>query len=386
MSTLLPQPRLKVLVADDDLIARKVVVGTLRARFEVCEASDGQEALERFKDFTPDLVLLDVEMPRMTGVEAARHMRALAGDRFVPILLISALEEQRTLVEGLANGADDFLPKPFNPRVFDSKLSVFLRIRDMQERLRAQNRDLARYHENTEAEHALAQELFERISQRSHLDEPGISVLQSPLAVFNGDAVLMDRTKRGELRWILADVAGHGLSGAIGTVPITSLFHAGTRHGLGPQELLGLLNYELKKMLPSRLFCAAAMLELNAARDELFIANAGLPAVLVRRRNGVVDVYPSTAPPLGIVERLQVAVVRVPVGEGDEVVMMSDGIAECRSPDGEMYGDARVLETIEAARDGAFDALLSSVALFTGGRQSDDLSLVTVRVMPPPPR
>jgi len=373
--------RLKVLVADDDRVARLLVVGSLRGRFEVVEASDGVEAVEAFKAETPDFVLLDVDMPRMSGVDAASVMREMAGDRFVPILLVSGLDEIPTLVDGLAHGADDFLSKPFNPRVFDSKLSVFLRIRDMQERLRDQMRELSIYRQKTEEEHALAQEVFARILERGAIGDPRVKVAASPLSMFNGDVVLTAHMPDGGFRWMLADVTGHGLSGAIGTVPLTTLFYRKTREGMNLPSMLAAMNEELKANLPPRLFCAAAALELDAQRHHLTVCNAGMPDVLLLRANGQLTTFPSKNLPLAITSTFVAELDTLEVEADERVFTVSDGVVECQSPLGEMFGSTRLHAALTSGPpELAFSALLDATSEFSEGLQSDDVSALEVRV------
>lgn len=373
--------QLKVLVADDDLIARRLVVGALRGRFELLEARDGQEAVELYRSQQPDLVLLDVDMPRKTGVEAAEEIRALAGDQYLPILLVSAMDEVSTLVEGLARGADDFLPKPFNPRVFESKLRVILRIRDMQGRLRDQMRELTAFRQQTEAEHALAQEVFGRILQRGTQGDARVRVAASPLAMFNGDVVLTAQTPSGSFRWMLADVAGHGLSGAIGTVPLSTLFYRMTRDGAPLRQLLGTMNAELKATLPSRLFCAAIAAELDRSRTRLTVYNLGMPDLLVLRPGGALAALKSRNLPLAVAPEVELECDQLEVEPGDRLFAVSDGVVECQSSQGEMFGTGRLRETLSAAPEGgAFDALLAAMKAFSDDMQSDDVSILEVLV------
>ena len=373
--------RLKVLVADDDRVARRLVVGSLRGRFEVVEASDGVEAVDLFRAETPDIVLLDVDMPRMNGVDAAGAMRELAGDRFVPILLVSALDAVPTLVAGLARGADDFLPKPFSPRVFDSKLSVFLRIRDMQERLKDQMRELSAYRQKTEEEHALAQEVFARILERGAINDPRVKVAASPLSMFNGDVVLTAQTPSGAFRWMLADVTGHGLSGALGTVPLATIFYRKTRDGLELPRRLTAMNEELRANLPSRLFCAAAALELDPDRRRLTVCNAGMPDVLVLRASGELTALSSKNVPLAVTSTFDAEYDVLEVAPGERIFAVSDGVVECQNPQGEMFGAARLhAALVVGPPDEAFATLLAETAAFSEGLQSDDVSVLEVRV------
>lgn len=373
--------RLKVLVADDDRVARRLVVGALRRRFDVLEAADGVEAVELFRSAAPDLVLLDVDMPRLNGLDATDEMRRLAGDRFVPILIISGGEETSTLLAGLAKGADDFIPKPFDPRIFEAKLTVFLRIREMQERLREQMRELSAYRRQTEEEHALAQEVFSRILERGAIGDPRVKVSASPLSMFNGDVVLTSHTPSGGFRWMLADVAGHGLSGAIGTVPLATLFYRKTRDGMPLTDLLAAMNDELRANLPSRLFCAAAAMELDTERRRLTVVNAGMPDILLLRTSGRLVTITSRNIPLAITPSYAADCEHLEVEAGERVFTVSDGVVECLNPAGEMFGPERLHAALTAGPpEEAFSALLEATSAFSEGLQSDDVSVLEVRV------
>ncbi len=381
--TVLPAvERLKVLVVDDDAIARRLVVATLRGRYDILEARDGVEAVEVFDAQRPDVVVMDVEMPRASGSYAARQMRLLAGTRYVPILLVSSLDELSVVVTALSQGADDFLSKPFNPRLFESKLQVFLRLRDMQQRLVEQNLQLSRFREETEAEQLLAREVFSRLLKRGALSDPRVRVVASPLAVLSGDIVAAAELPDGGFRWLLGDVAGHGLSGALGTLPAVTLFADGSARGVPLEALMTRLNVELKAVLPATLFCAAAMLELDATRTQLKVINAGLPDVLLCRP-GAVEALPSTTMPLGITtaDAFSPACTVRSVEPSCSVWAMSDGVVEALSAEGEMFA-AHVIEHLRAETTvaTAMPSLIERLARFTGGRQADDVAIVGVQV------
>ncbi len=116
---------MKVLVADDDPALREVVRYTLdRAGYQVVEASDGRKAVDLFARTTPDLVVLDVTMPELDGLEVCRMIRAKSQ---VPILFLSSRGEEVDKVLGLELGGDDYLTKPFSPRELASRVKALLR-------------------------------------------------------------------------------------------------------------------------------------------------------------------------------------------------------------------------------------------------------------------
>ena len=109
----MPGPR-KVLVVDDDAHIRDVVSFTIRrAGFEVLEAADGREALEVAESDAPDLILLDILMPELEGIDVCRAIRRTSN---VPILFLSSKDAVVDRVIGLDAGGDDYVTKPFSPR------------------------------------------------------------------------------------------------------------------------------------------------------------------------------------------------------------------------------------------------------------------------------
>jgi DNA-binding response OmpR family regulator len=115
----------RVLVVDDDETVREVVVSYLRAAgHEVAEASDGATGLAAHQDRRADLVVLDVMMPGLDGLEVCRRLR-LAGD--VPVILLTALGAEQDRVVGLETGADDYVTKPFSPRELVLRVESVLR-------------------------------------------------------------------------------------------------------------------------------------------------------------------------------------------------------------------------------------------------------------------
>ncbi|OFW44375.1 MAG: metal-dependent phosphohydrolase [Acidobacteria bacterium RIFCSPLOWO2_12_FULL_60_22] len=102
-----------ILIVDDDASYRKLMVGLLRAQgFEVFAASDGEDALVEFAHHEPDLVLMDVDMPRLNGFEVCRRLKQQPETRLTPVVLVTGMAATEDRIRGLEAGADDFLSKP----------------------------------------------------------------------------------------------------------------------------------------------------------------------------------------------------------------------------------------------------------------------------------
>lgn len=116
---------MKILIADDDIELRELIGFALRqAGYLVLQAADGVEALRMFDREQPDLVILDVNMPHLSGLEVCRRIRAEAS---TPIMLLTVRSSEEDQVQGLDMGADDYLTKPFSPRTLLARVRALLR-------------------------------------------------------------------------------------------------------------------------------------------------------------------------------------------------------------------------------------------------------------------
>ena len=124
------QPKATILVVDDEAAVRRVLVMRLQlSGYRVLCAEDGEEALELFHREEPDLIVLDVMLPKLDGFAVCRRLRA---ESCVPIIFLSAVEAISERVAGLDLGADDYLPKPFNPRELLARAKAVLRRRSSE--------------------------------------------------------------------------------------------------------------------------------------------------------------------------------------------------------------------------------------------------------------
>jgi two-component system, OmpR family, response regulator len=115
----------RILIVDDDLHIREVIrVALKKAGMTVSEARDGKEALSRFVNDRPDLVVLDIGMPEFDGLDVCREIRKSSD---VPILFLSARDDEIDRILGLEIGGDDYVTKPFSPRELIARINVILR-------------------------------------------------------------------------------------------------------------------------------------------------------------------------------------------------------------------------------------------------------------------
>jgi two-component system cell cycle response regulator len=131
-----------VIVADDSRLQRAVVRSHLEADYEIVEAADGDEALQRCRERQPAALLLDVEMPALDGHEVLRAMKADPEMADIPVVFLTGNARTEDVVRGLEEGAHDYLRKPFEPTELQARVRAAVRMKALQDELRRRNAEL----------------------------------------------------------------------------------------------------------------------------------------------------------------------------------------------------------------------------------------------------
>lgn len=375
----MPNP-LRILIADDNETDRMILRTIVRKEgHEVLLAANGEEAVHLFETSEPDLILLDVLMPVMDGVRAAKEIRKDTLRAYVPIIFLTSLQDAESLAQCLDSGGDDFLSKPYNRVILKAKIKAFGRMRHMHEKLQEHNRQMV-------IEQQVAKTIFDNVAHSGCLDQHNISYSLSPLSVFNGDTVLAERKPDGGMHLFLGDFTGHGLPAAIGAMPLAEIFYGMTAKGFSMEEVLREVNSKLRAILPVGVFCCGCFIELDFYEKSSQIWLGGLPDIVcLHRQTGEIETVPSENLPLGVLDphQFEPKFRELVLADGDELFIWSDGIIEARDSNEQMFGEERLLSLFDqAGSESMFDRILNAVDHFMGeSGADDDLTLLSVRMV-----
>lgn len=375
---------LRILVADDSAINRQILAVFLRKLgHSVDVVEDGAEAVARFSPDTCDLVIMDVLMPVMDGYEATRRIKAACGERWVPVLFLSALETDANLVAGLNAGGDEYLAKPINFTVFEAKLRSLSRTLALHRELEKTRRDLQTYHDAREEEDRLAIEIFDQFMQSPDLADPALHYWMSPASDFSGDIAAAARAPDGRFYALLADATGHGLAAAISALPVLTLFYDMAKVGLPLGRIVTKINGQLRVALPTGRFVACGFLCADPARGTSELWLGGLPPALLLDAEGrVLREFAAENLPLGIedVDWRNAATTISDVPPGAQIVLLSDGLTEAANAAGEAFGMARLRAALASAPAGQrLDAVRDAVLAHMGDlAPHDDVTLMLI--------
>jgi len=118
----------KILVADDEPDILEIIQYNLRKEgYEIITAKDGDDALTKIKSYKPDLIILDIMMPKKTGIQVCEILRAQPAYRDTLIIFLTALNDEGSQIRGLESGADDYISKPISPKVLNSRVNAIFR-------------------------------------------------------------------------------------------------------------------------------------------------------------------------------------------------------------------------------------------------------------------
>src|SRR5262249_33173026 len=118
--------------------------------YDVVTAADGAEALAAARDSSPDLILLDIMMPKVDGVEVCRRLKKQQGASFMPVILVTAMTDAKDIVAGLEAGADEYLTKPVDHAALSARVRSMLRIKALHDTVATQAEEIARWNATLE--------------------------------------------------------------------------------------------------------------------------------------------------------------------------------------------------------------------------------------------
>ena len=383
----------KVLIIDDEQIIRERVQKLLELDdYETFTAENGHKGLEIFQKEEPEIAVVDIKMPGMDGIEVLKRIKEESTK--TEVILITGHGGVDTAIQALREGAFGYLQKPIDYDELEIEIKKALEKNGMQSkldryvnRLEEANRELESLFQQLQRDYDIAEKVFDKIVEDDmHLGCPNIKHFQSPMTTVAGDLVLLSVGPAGSQYVFLGDFTGHGLSAAIGAIPVSSIFYAMTEKGHAITEIVTEINRKLRSVLPTELFLCACLMELNYDKTTLHLWNGGLPDVLIiDEKYGIKKRLPSEQLPLGVLNssRFDSTVAVLDVAQGDRIYAYTDGIIEAVNGEGEMFGQERFENHFQNGKSSEkyFDEVCDSLAAFQGDvPQNDDITLMEIKV------
>jgi class 3 adenylate cyclase len=178
----------------------------LRAQgYELVTAIDGVDALAKVREFEPDLVLLDVMMPKLDGISVVKQLKQDSKFRFMPVILVTAKADTRDVVAGLEAGGDDYLTKPFEQAALVARVRSMLRIKELHDKVQAQSEQLSDWNQLLEKRVAEQLAEIERISRLQRFLAPQVAKM---IASSDASEAQLASSHRREITVVFCDLRG----------------------------------------------------------------------------------------------------------------------------------------------------------------------------------
>ncbi|BBD08908.1 ATP-binding SpoIIE family protein phosphatase [Desulfovibrio ferrophilus] len=375
---------IRVLVVDDQESIREALVEMLDDfAYDVAMAEDGEEAIVLYNEFGPDIILLDMNMPRMDGLGVIKYLREVEEDSDVLITMLTSNRSPENKLQAFGAGANDFLYKPFDRAELLARVGVGAR----QVRL---NRRLRQAFDTIDDELVMVAELQERLLPKVEsvpVSWPGMSgvrvqSLYRPSGRASGDYFDFFPVGDGVLRAVVADVSGHGARAAFLMGIVRTLFRVSKSHFMGLEETFQLINTHLCGIIGEEEdFATVLAVDLDFERGELRYINAGHCPGVLSSESGVDDL-PPTGTVLGFFEMpYQEHRLKLPAGGG--LFMYTDGFYDWQRSGGGLfdYDSFRELAVRVVEDGGDFpDRLMSALRIEDGSEPAfrDDVTALWI--------
>ncbi|MBF0239243.1 MAG: SpoIIE family protein phosphatase [SAR324 cluster bacterium] len=392
-----PSPGKTILVVDDEPVNVQVVQNHLQMRnYRVLTACDGAEALDVLEKNKPDLIVLDLMMPRMNGYEVTQHIRKQYTQEELPIVMLTAKNQVRDLVESYASGVNDYLTKPFHKEELLSRVGLHIQLQDAIHHLEDKVKERTLQFQKVSQELSLQnQVMMEDLKTAAILqsrlftiyDPPEflkVAVCYHPHHYVSGDMYKMYEDELGGFNLFLGDSTGHGVAAALTTMMANILLSQ--KANVIPHYVMEYLNDHLTEQLPDDRFMTGVLLQIRK-EGKLTCLNAGHPPVILVPASGDAPLLLSPKSfMLGVFHtpEFQCKASNYTLQPGDLGIFFTDGLTERKNSHNDLFGEERLIQFMRENREMEVEPLLNKLLqeldnFAEGEAPNDDVSAIVFR-------
>jgi phosphoserine phosphatase RsbU/P len=383
----------KILLVDDEPFNLDYLEQELDGlNFDLVSAVNGQDALDKIYSENPDLILLDIMMPVMDGFEVLRQLKLKESTRDIPVIIISASNDLQSVVKGIQLGAEDYLPKPFEPVLLQARISSSLekkRLRDLQQV----------YLKSLEREFDIARDIQQGFLPAELPKVEGWEIAACFRAAHEvaGDFYDAFMLPDGKLVCVVGDVCGKGVGAALFMTLFRSLIRviATTDYLLTGEDKKEFTSGErLKHVITftnnyisdthgdANMFATVFIGMFDLHEGTLTYINCGNEPPLLVSNGGRITPLPPTGPVVGVIPDADFLVKNISMNRSDLLLVFTDGIPDTLDDNDVAFGHERLLNLIED-NDTTSSKLLENIEAtltrFIGNaEQFDDITLLAI--------
>jgi len=372
----------RILIVDDSEFSRSILIEIFKKNgFRNIEyAEDGEIGLEKLESFEPDIIILDIVMPKVDGFEFCERVRGCEKFSGLPILVQSGTSDPYNITKIFSVGATDFVSKPVNAEEVIVRSIVHLENKILIN-------DLMKYRKKAEEELRNAREMQNNIvpsddciykSERMY----GLSIAAyfEPSFEVGGDLWGMKNISDNEVAIYSVDFSGHGVTSALNTFRLHTILQSEDSFSDDPSLFLYNVNNRLKKLLNVGQFATMIYAVINIKKNVMTYASAGHTSPIVFRENGEGEMLDSAGVPLGVARNTTYDLKETEFSKGDLVLMYSDALIETGNEQGDFLSEKDIFNLVKYSKGldskVIMEALLEKYHKHCGAvEQSDDLTI-----------
>jgi sigma-B regulation protein RsbU (phosphoserine phosphatase) len=383
----------RLLVVDDNEMNRDMLSRRLsRRKHIVMTAENGQEALDLIEKESFDVILLDVMMPGISGIEVLKTLRKSYSAADLPIIMATAKSESEDIVEALKLGANDYVTKPLNFPVVLARVSTQLSLKKSQDALKSA-------HDRMKCDLDAAAQIQQTLLPYNlpEMDSIAIAWKFCPCDELAGDFLNIFQLTENEVGIYIVDVMGHGVPAALLSFsvsrnlsplagPDSIVFNSGDKPGpVSPVEVLTKLNTLYPFQMNEDRFFTMLYGVLDMRDGQFRYASAGHHGPLIVSSDQSAQEISGKGFPIGIVDEPDYEETKITLNPGDRMYLYSDGFIEERNQAGEMFDIEKFQESVKSnyslTLDKSIENTLNAIVSWHGSEHlSDDLSVIGIEM------
>lgn len=335
--------KFNILCIDDSKLNRVFISKILSPlNIDIFEAENGIKGLEMLANGNYDLILLDIVMPEMDGFGFLKEFQKKNRKEFIPVILMTGLDDLNSKIKGLNIGADDYLLKPLNEEELIARVFSLLRLKKANSELYQKNQLIKR---ELEAAKKIQQYIIP--DKFDFIDYPKISGIYLPIEDIGGDFFDCYNIDNDRTSFLIADVTGHGIPAALTMTMSKMLFSIYVEKYHSTSNLMKEINKQLRVTLLDMQYITAFYLIYEKSTGTLTYSNAGHTRPLFYRSSkNHVAALDSFGWFIGISDDTEYEEKKITVTNGDRLFLYTDGITEAKNKENEEFGEIRLAKFI----------------------------------------
>jgi sigma-B regulation protein RsbU (phosphoserine phosphatase) len=379
-----------VLAVDDTPENLDVVKGILAGDYTVKAAINGQMALKIIEKAPPDIILLDIMMPGMSGYEVCERLKADPDTRDIPVIFLTAMEQTTDEAKGFELGAADYITKPVNPPILEARVRTHLALKFAMDDLQSAYAVIKKQKDRMQEELNVGRDIqmsmlpmeFPPFPDRSEFD---LHALLKPAREVGGDFYDYFFVSDDEICLVVGDVSGKGVPAALFMAVTKTMLKTSALGDPSPASIFTRVNDELSADNPASMFVTMFLALVNVRTGEFRYSNAGHnPPYLIHKGKGFTCLNQRHGPIIGAMPGIAYKESDGQLVENDTLYIFTDGVTEAMDADGNLFSERRLEEFFgrqdDATSKSIADASLQEVEEYALGiEQADDITILAFR-------